>query len=190
MSFFIVPMESYVHPKYGTATRPKYVTELGVDWAVCRFGVTAGDPSIAWANATPEQETSVAAHADAVVVPPLDNAIGAGALTAVKAQVEAMSLPAQWVQVGMTYRTVVRVLVGMAQLLQFMRGLGQPTTIVGHLDDTIGSFPLAVRQALAQAADGLGINRDNITGATLLREALRDVGQQFAAGKTITLGDL
>ena len=190
MSFFITPMESFIHPKYGAGVRPKYVTELGVAWAVCRFGIQVGDPSISWANATPEQEASVGANADAVVVPVLDNTIGTGALTPVRNQIEAMSLPAQWVQTGMTYRTVLRVLVGMAQLMQRMRGLGQPVRLPGNLDRTIGSLSLAIRQALATAADQLGIDRTEITSSTTLREALRNAGQQFASGHGVALGDL
>lgn len=190
MSFFIVPMESFIHPKYGSGVRPKYVTELGVSWAVCRFGVQIGDPAIAWVDATAEQEASVGAHADAVVVPPLDNSIGAGSINAVRNQIENLNLPAQWVQVGMTYRTVIRVLVGTAQLMQRMRGLGQPTKLAGNLDRTIASLPAAVRQALAQACDEFGIDRSNIVGSTLLREALRDFGQQFVAGRGVVLGDL
>ena len=186
MSFFLVPI-------IGTGThsdplRPKYVADMGIpNVSFVRFGASA----ITYANATPADEATIGANADAVVVPPLDNTIGSGALSAVQAEIEALNMPAGWVSVGMTYRSVLRVLVGMAQLIQRVTGiLGSAPVIAGHLNDTIGSFSVAIRNAIAQACDDLGINRTNITGSTTLRAALLDFGQQFIAGRTITLGDL
>lgn len=145
------------------------------------------DTCIAWADTTPAQEATIAANADARLIPPLDNTV---AVNATKQALEDLSMPAQWVTAGMTYRTVLRVTVGMAQLLQRVRGiLGTGVSPTGHLDDTIGSFSLAIRNALAQACDELGVDRTNITGTTTLREALRDFGQQFVA-RGVTLGDL
>lgn len=186
MSFFLVPIIGS-----GTRTdplRPKYVRELGIaDWSSCDFGAT----SILYTNGTAQQEADLSANVDVVTVPPLDNTIANGALTQVKSQLEGLNLPAQWVQVGMTYRTVLRVTVGMAQLIQRTSAiLGQPVTIPGNLDKTISQFPVAVRNAIAQACDELGINRTNITGSTTLRAALADFGQQFIAGNTIALGNL
>jgi len=185
MSFFIVPLT-------GTGTRvdpivPKYIPALGVDWAKVDFGASC----IVWANASPAQESTVGANSDAVVVPPLDNTITSGAVATVRSTIEALNIPANWVTAGMSYRSVLRVLVGMAQLIQRVSGiLGSTPVIAGHLNDTISSFSVAVRNAIAQACDDLGINRTNITGSTTLRAALLDFGQQFIAGRTITLGDL
>ena len=95
MSFYLVPI-------IGAGTRldprrPKYLTELGVDWAMCDFIDTA----IAWASTTPAQETAIAANADARLIPPLDNTV---AVNATKQALEDLSMPAQWVTAGMTYR--------------------------------------------------------------------------------------
>lgn len=181
MSFFIVPIEGA-----GTShdpRRPKYIPALGVEWAQVYFGNT----SIVWASTTPQQETIVGANSDALVVPPLDNQV---ALVATQNALEAQSIPAQWITAGMTYRIVLRIIVGMAQLIQRLQGMGVNATVAGNLDKTISQLPVAVRNNLAAAAQSLGIDTSGIDGTTTLREALRQVGQQFAQGQVVALGDL
>lgn len=182
MSFYLVPI-------IGAGTRldprrPKYITELGVDWAICDFI----DNAVAWASTSPAQETAIVANADARLIPPLDNTV---AVNATKQALEDLSMPAQWVTAGMTYRTVLRVTVGMAQLLQRASAiLGSQISPTGNLDRTIGSLPVATRNAISQACDQLGIDRTGIVGSTTVREALRIFGEQFVVGRTIHLGDL
>lgn len=181
MSFYLVPIVgsgTKIDPR-----RPKYVPALGVPWQMVDFG----DSAIVWANASPPQDSTIGANADATVIPALDNTV---AVTATKNALEALNMPGQWVTAGMTYRSVLRVAIGMAQLFQCVWGiLGAQVSIAGHLDDTIGSFPLSVRNAIAQACDTLNIDRTNIISGTLLREALRDFGQQFVT-RGVSLGDL
>lgn len=182
MSFFLVPI-------IGSGTRldprrPKYIAALGVDWSMADFI----DSAIVWATTTPAQETTVAANADARLIPPLDNAVN---VAATQQALEDLNMPAQWVTAGMTYRAVLRVTVGMAQLLQRASAiLGSQIRPTGNLDRTLGSLPVATRNAIAQACDELGIDRTGMVGSTTVREALRDFGQQFAQGRTIALGDL
>lgn len=181
MSFFLVPIEGT--GARGDARRPKYIPALGVAWTMVDFG----DSAIVWAAASAAQETSVSANADATVIPPLDNAV---AVNATKNALETLNMPAQWVTAGMTYRTVLRVTIGMAQLIQRVTGLGVTVMLAGNLDKTMAQLSAAVRNAIAQACDELGIDRTGIVGSTTLREALRIFGQQFAQGRTVSLGDL
>jgi hypothetical protein len=138
MSYFIIPIEVVARSGASDPVRQeKYVPALGVQRQIVDHGETA----IVWADCTPAQEAAIAANADVLLVPPLDNLIGAGALVAVRAAIEALDIPAQWVQAGMTYRTALRVIVGMAQLLQRVGGiLGQPVVIPGNLDRTFSTF--------------------------------------------------
>lgn len=182
MSLFVVPIA-------GTGTkanpfRPKYIKDLPVAWL---WVATPLDWGIAWANTSPAQETAIGANADAIVIPALDTTV---ALVATKNALEGLNVPAQWVTAGMTYRTVCRVVVGMACFIQRCDGLGQKIALAGNLDKTLSQFTAAVRQSLADASDSLGLDRSAVTGATTLREAMRIAGQQFAAGTTINLGDL
>jgi len=185
-------MSFFVEPIVGAGTRqdpfePKYLPSTG-SWASCALG---GSAIVYWQNVTQAELSTLQADSSCLVVPPLDNTIGAGALNTVKSELEALDIPAQWVQVGMTYRTVLRVVVGMSQLTQRMSGiLGVNVTIPGNLNRTISQLPANYQTALYQACSELGIDSSEILSSTTLREALRNFGQQFVAGKTIALGDL
>lgn len=182
MSFFLVPIETVVSRGLNIR-QPKYIPALGVKWAQVDFR----DTSIVWAAASGAQEASVGANSDVLVVPALDNTV---ALVATRSALEARDVPGNWVQAGMTYRSVLRVLIGMAQLIQRMQGMGVNPVISGHLNDQINSFSGAIQTALANAVDSMGLSRANISGTTTLRAALLDIGQQFVAGSAISLGDL
>lgn len=182
MSFYLVPIET-VAGIFGPTRQPKYVPALGVAWAMVDFGESA----IVWAAASSAQDTAMAAHADATVVPTLDNTI---VVNATQNALETLNIPGQWLNASMTYRTVLRVVVGMAQLVQRVRGLGSSFNPAGNLDKTLAQIPADVRNNIATACDQLGIDRSGFTGTTTVREVLRSFGQQFAAGATVTLGDL
>jgi hypothetical protein len=183
MSCFVVPL---VDPGVWPGVQPKYIKDLGVDYFCCRLD----DVGVVNASTSGAQDSSVSANADAILIPPLDNTIGAGALAQVQSALEGLNVPAQWVQVGMSYRTVVRVVCGFAQLVQRTTGLNNANRIrlAGNLDKTMAQIPAAMRTTLQQAADDLNLDRSGITGATTLREALRIVGQQFAANRELYLG--
>jgi len=180
MSFFIVPIEGA-----GTKAdprRPKYIPALGVQWSMCDLDEAA----IVWAATSPSQDTAVDANADATLIPPLQNSVN---VAQTQAALEALNIPAQWITSAMTYRTVLRVVVGIAQFIQRTEGLGQKLTLAGRLDLTMSQIPVAIRDALLAAADSLNIDRSAIVGTTTVREALRDLGQQFAR-RRIVIGDL
>jgi len=181
MSFFIIPMEGA-----GTKLDPlreKYVPALGVDRAI----VDHDDNAIVWADTTPAQDAALALNADVIVVPPLDDLV---ALGATQAELEAISIPAQWITAAMTYRDVLRALVGIAQLIQRTEGLGFKLKLAGNLDLTMAQIPVDIRQALADASDQLGLDRSTIVGTTTVRAALRILGKQFLDGRGVRLGDL
>jgi hypothetical protein len=190
MSFFLVP-------NIGAGTRadphrPKYVDERGVmtvlgakvdNWTTVDFIDTA----VVWADTSPAQDAALGADTEVRVIPPLDDTI---AVNATKQELEDMGMPAQWVTAGMTYRTVLRFVVGMAQLLQRASTIfGSSISPAGKLDLTLGSLSQTLRDALAQACDEFGINRTGMVGSTTLREALRDFGQQFVT-RGVHIGDL
>lgn len=181
MAFVIVPL---IGTGLGTdSLRPKYVSALPVSWSM----VDHEDTCIVWLDATPAQLATIGANSDAWVVPPLDNLVDE---TAVETVLETNGIAAQWVMPGMTYRQVLRIVVGMSQLLQRAAGLGPKVQVRGTLNLTLGSLPANRRQALANASDSLGLDRSAVTMSTTVRAALRTLGRQFAEGRSITLGDL
>jgi hypothetical protein len=181
MPFAIVPIIGT-----GSATdsfRPKYVAALPVAWSM----VDHEDTAICWLGATQAQMDSIAANADAWVVPPLDNLVDDAAT---EVALEAQGIPAQWVRLPMTYRQVLRIVVGMAQLQQRAAGQGVRLRLRANRGSTISMLPVAQRLALAQASDSLGLDRSTVTQGTTVRAALRVLGQQFAEGRGVSLGDL
>lgn len=201
--FWIVPKVTEASPKGYDVVRPKYfwtssalqtapdLVASGFTIALSHFQVDAGDAMIVYSpDSTASDDTFLAAQADCVTVPPLDNLITAGTLAAVKAQLEARGLPAGWVTIGMSYRTVLRVMVGLVQLVQRMTALGQPITLTGNLDRTLGSLSAPIQAAITQACADLAIDTTNIGTGTTVRAALLDVGQQFVAGHSVSLGPL
>lgn len=180
MSFFLVPIEGA-----GTSAdprRPKYMRALGVVYSQCSLG----DSAVVFTISNASQDAAIAANADVRQIPPLDNVV---AVAATQQALEDLNIPSQWVVAGMTYRSVLRVVIGMAQLVQRMKGMGLPVVIAGNLDKTMSQFSAAIRQGLSDAAVSLDLDVSGISGATTLREALRNAGEQFVA-RGVALGDL
>lgn len=179
-------MAAYIDPKYGPGVRAKYVFDIGTERVTCRFGITAGDPCIVRFTGSAADETFLSSQSDTLLVPPLDNTIGNTTVRdMVRSAVESFSLPAQWVVVGMSYRTILRELVCMSNIMQGMRGQGMPTTLQGQLDKTLSQFSQAIRDALGAACvppyQPVAYDISSITGSTTLRAALAIVGQQAAS---------
>jgi len=182
MSFFLVPIIGS-----GTAKdpfRPKYIEALNVAWAM----VDHGSAAIVWADTTAAQNSTIGANSDATVVPPLDNTI---ALTATQNALEALNIPAQWLTASMTYRGVLRIVVGIAQLLQRLHGLGTPVVLSQSvLNVTFGSLSAQNQSNITTAIASLGLDGSAIVSTTTVRQILHDIGQQFYAGHGVALGDL
>jgi hypothetical protein len=182
MTFFVIPLITEV--VRGESKRwEKYVPALGVDRSVCDIG----DTGIVCAVTTPAQDAAIAANADVIQIPPLDNTV---AVTATRNALEGLDIPGDWIQAGMTYRQVLRVIIGMAQFIQLSESLGAKVVLKGNLDLTMAQIPIAQRNALSAAADQLGIDRSAVTGSTTVRQALHLLGSQFANSKTIRMGSL
>lgn len=182
MSYFVLPLVDTV-VRGSPARVPKYLPAMGLTSFVCALD----DQAVVYCpDATPADENALGLNFDVIVIPPLDNPV---AVNATKAALEALNIPAQWVAPGMSYRDVLRAVVGMAQLVQRTYGLGNRLTLAGNLDLTMSQIPAAKRSILQQASDEMGLDRSGITGATTVRAALRILGQQFVSGQvTIYLG--
>jgi hypothetical protein len=182
MSFFIVPTVG--SGTKGDPWRPKYITDLPLKWNA----IDIFDAMVIAANTTAAQDSAIGANPDAILVPPLDATV---AVAATKNAIEALGVPAHWITSGMTYRFVLRFICGMGQLLHRVEViLGTDITLTGNLDKTAAQLPVAVRNAILQACDELGIDRSSMDASTTLREALRIFGQQYIAANTVMLNGL
>ena len=198
LSLYIVPI---VHIDTGNGTEfaaPKYfwgrltegAAELqGVTWAWQRYvwenhGFIVADVSAA-------QDTFLRGLADVLSVPGLDTTVAnVSARNKVRNYLEAGNLPGTWVNTGMTYRSIVRVILGVIQFHgRAVSKIGKLFDGTFTLDLTVGQIPLAKLNALQAAADEMGLDTTWVTGSTTIRQLLKGIGDQFA-GVQFELGGL
>lgn len=175
-----------------SARRPKYFADGGlptrVEWGGTDYGFEPW--MIVSADLDAGNVTFLQAQADASLIPEaLDATLSAGQVTATQTYLEAMHLPAEWVTTAFTWRTVIRTVLGVFRFMAryaavYAQATGSTAPIfTGGVDltRTVGSLALPVRTALSDTSDQLGLDRSGVTGATTLRQLLRDIGAQMAA---------
>lgn len=168
---------------------PKYVSEFGAfQWQLVDYG--SMDSCFVALDADTTTHNTLTAHSDVLTVPAnLDNTPGAAAVTTTQNALEALQIPNGWVNTSRTWRTIVRVVIGMFILNQrfwVQRGNtigdGRHSIFDGlNLDSTVGQLSQAVRDDLEIVCTGLEIDTSAITGATTIRAMLQNFGLQFAA---------
>lgn len=131
------------------------------------------------------QEAALTAQADVIQIPAdLDNQIpNVIVRDIVRSFLENVFIPAQWVTVGMTYRTILRVVIGLwrfRERLQHFVGVALFAAQI-DLDKTVSEMPIKIQTALADAADALYLDYSGVTGSTTIRQLLYGAGQQFAS---------
>jgi len=175
----------YFVPKVGTGTeedpfRAAYVDGLWMP-GFCEYGK---EP---WAfvvvDVSPAQHSAIIANADAIAVPQdIDDQIGAN-LGTVQTKLEVMNIPSGWVNAGMTYRFVVRMILYLFVLMQDFKRLDVLAARFFAsgltLNNTVADIPVAVRQRLIAAAQSRGLDTSSITLATTIRVALFTLIQQY-----------
>lgn len=177
----------YLVPAIGTGAsvhdsiRPKYVAPQ--EWAPTHGGIplTMDRKDFGWdgtflvgADVTPAQHSEIVANADVTSIPQnIDANVGAN-LNTVQTKLEALSIPADWITSTMSYRVVIRFILKLFQLIsRYTADQAQRFFANVTLDTTIAQLTAAQRNALNQAAQGLGLDTSTITGSMALRQALR-----------------
>lgn len=162
--------------------RPKYVPALGVDWTAMDFGGSL--VFLVRADLTIAQETTLGLNSDFFAVPDLDTQLTAGQVSAAQTRLENHGIPAGWITTSRTWRQVLRVVAGMFQLSQ----RANVSIVTANLDLRLNQIPAGTRTALQDAATAFGFDLAGITGATLVREALRALAVQWV--DRMKLGDV
>ena len=168
MSYFIVPM-------IGTPRGPKYINGLGVSF----HAIDIGDTAVVWANTTAPQDVTISANVDAILLPGLDTTVLVAATT--KTALEALNIPAQWVVAGMTYRALLKSIIGMAMIVQRTDGMGSRVVLAGNLDTQMSTFSTLTQNAIRNGSDSLALNRSTLVATTPLRTILQTLGDQLVA---------
>jgi hypothetical protein len=187
--YYLVPIETV-----GEARGPKYLrwrftenpTPLGVTWSGMDFGL---EPAmLVRADVTGGQHTTLSANADVVSIPTnIDANITADALPTVKAALETLNIPADWVTTAFTYRQVLRMVAGLFQFAQRHHGIHFERLFSFNMDTQFSSLPLPVRQRLIATANSLNYDISGLSGSNTIRQILKDVADQWG-DKPIILG--
>ena len=181
----------YIMPAVGAGTRQD--PRRGKYWTALQLHISTSQTSemdlglqdtflVAVENVNATDDTTMKADTSVIAIPTLTNTIGAGALTAVKASLESLDLPANWVTAGMTYATVLRFVAIFCQFLQRYNGLGGTTQILGGtvtLDSTFGSLAAGVQSKLQQTAASFGFNTSGVNSSTTIRALLKGMADQW-----------
>lgn len=181
----------YVMPGTGTGVghdylRAKYadlLTDAGFYWESSKFGAD-GTYIVYVRDIDAATKATVEGDAAVTVIPPLASAIpNQGTLNTVKSKLEALNVPAGWVQVGMSYQTVLHYTFAFFQVLQRWVGLGGAAVFGGGvtLDTQFGSLGAAAQQRLRDVAASFGMNFTSVTSTTPLRAILKTLADQYTA---------
>ena len=128
-------------------------------------------------------DTAISANADVRRLPDdLDQQLGA-ATAAVQAALESRNLPAGWVLSTMTYRQVLKVLIGCMQFLRRFAGVTQiATPFIGGavtLNTQFNQLSALNRQRLLTVAATFNLNTSGLGGTNTLRQILKNVADQL-----------
>jgi hypothetical protein len=196
--YYIMPLQVTAQNARG----PKYMKWGG--------GVTGGNPTgidapyqfidfgfeptcLVCADVDATQHTSLNANADVTAAPVnLDDPIpNATQRDTVRSKLEVLNIPAGWVDIGMTYRSVLRPVAHLFQFAQRYHAIsGRRIIEVGYTLDTVMAFlPAEVRTGLKDAADSLGYDYEGISLSWPYRQGLKFLGDQWGA-TPITFGAL
>lgn len=170
-------------PKYfndGTLVDP--FTWAGMDYGNEPTMIVGADLSVA-------DDATLAAEPDVQAIPfVLDNLLTGPQVTATQAFLEARNLPVGWVTTALSWRTVVRTILGMFSFLaryavvySTANGQPAPSLFAGGvtLATTFGALPAAVQTAMTNTAISLDISTAGLTSGTTLRVILKALADNF-----------
>jgi hypothetical protein len=186
----------------GSERGPKYMKWTGLASAGNPTGIDAPYQLIDFgfeptcmvvADVTDIQHAALAANLDVTAAPVnLDDTIAnAAQRDNVRSKLEALNIPAGWVDIGMTFRSVVRSVACLMLFAQRYHAIsGRRIIEPGYtLDTIISDIPLEVRQGLKAAAASLGYDFTGISLSWLYRQGLKFLGDQWGAAP-ISFGPL
>lgn len=184
----------YIVPAIGdgfvTMRGPKYFLDGRVtplQWSAVDYG---NEPwEVVGADCSAADDAFLAGQPDVTTLPfDLSPQLTAANVTTVQNKLEAANIPAGWVNTTLTWREVVRTVLGMFSYLQRYAGVyGQTTgtsapSLFGSgvtLATTFGALPAAVQSAMVAAAQSFNIPTTGLTASTTLRAILKNLADFF-----------
>lgn len=185
----------YIVPFIGTGTKsdprlPKYFTDgtlTNPRWSSIEFG---SEPwAVVGADLSAAEDAIVVGKPDAFAIPfNLDTNLTNQQVTSVKNKLEAMNVPAGWVNNTLTWRAVVRTVLGMFLFQQRLGAIyvsqngGSPPLLFAagvSLATTFGSLSAAMQSAMIATAESFGFSTAGLTANSTLRVILKALADNF-----------
>jgi hypothetical protein len=160
---------------------PKYAYGSGFTCEAKHWGLN--DAWLVAADVPDAVDAQVSAQSDVIRIPDnLNNTLTGGAVTTAQNALEAKDIPAQWITSGMSYRTLLRIMIGFFIFVNRYHFIDQRNTALvdatNNLDLQFNQLPARIQTALIQTADSLGLDRSQVTATSTLREIFRQIGVQ------------
>lgn len=203
--FLAIPVEAawhlYLAPTIGSGSsradmiRPQYVSDYRVRQKHFHLG-RQGYVLVA-ADTTPAQDAALSALPQVIKIPDnLDQQVGP-ALNTVQNLLEARNIPAGWITSNTTYRTILKMVMGLGGFLQRFPMIAKNwNRLLGpgglDLNTQWGDIPPAIRQQLSDTAKSLNLDTSAITGTTTVRQLLKGISDQWIAAHPggLKMGDI
>ncbi len=182
--FYVLPIQVID----GNSRGPKYFLwrlspdGIGIDapWSMKDYGLIPA--ALVAADVTQAQHEQLIAEADVAASPvDIDQNISDIALPKVAAVMEALRIPAGWIDDTYTYRQILRMIGGLFMFAQRYHGMHNEQLIdnVGQLDLTWSQIPTAREQKIIATADDRGYDYSAVQPSWKVRRILKHLGDQW-----------
>lgn len=167
----------------GDPRRPKYFADgtITANWAGMDYGIEAW--MLVVADLSTQDDLTVTGKPDAFAMPfDLSQPLTAQQVTNVQNKLEAINLPAGWIDTTYTWQQVVRIVCGILSFMQRFSALNSNVSLFSGgvtLSTRMNQLPAGIVTLLQQAATDLQLSTTNIVNNTTIRAALKDFGTQL-----------
>jgi hypothetical protein len=162
---------------------------FGVSEAVMYYG--RENVCMVGADVTTEQHNQLSAYVDVLAIPEnLDNNLSPAAVSKAQSTLEDMNIPANWINSSYTFRQVLRIVGGLFQFAQRVKGLTKEKIFdLGiPMSRKWKDLPLGMKQRLSDAADSMGYDKSDITANSTVRQVLKNLADQWGGRKLLIGG--
>lgn len=172
----------YLQGITGSGTRqdprkPEYWDEFPNGYGWIPYG--QNNACIAGGEMSVTEHAAMLLHLDSKAYPQdLDSTVNLLNLTLVRGNHEEYDIPADWIEVGTDYRTIIRRVVGFFFIAQAMNGQGQNLLSI-DLNSPISNYTTAAQEAFDDALVTLDLDNSEIESSMSLREVLGTLAPQF-----------
>lgn len=185
LRFYLVPIESvndgqYRGPEYFAWRFDQNPPSVNCQWSLMDYGLM--DWCLVLADTTTAQHNALRAQPDVFAVPAdIDQHITSNALPTVREALEAMKIPAGWVNTSHTYREILRMIAGLFQFAERYHGMWDAALIdsQAQLDVTWSQIPMDRRQRILAVADSFGYDYADVTVDWTVRRILKHLADAW-----------